>query len=114
MPLNQLEIQKSQKKPFQRQLANFGVEDLQFGLRELASGILVEGRDHILHGLQPPLRDLNRMHVKLLSQLRQCLLATQGNQRHLGLDLPRMAPSRLSHRHLHRRQSAPRTDDLYH
>src|SRR3546814_8451857 len=49
--------------------------------------------------LRPPSRDLVRMNVELLRQLRQRLLATDRRQGHLLLELPTVVPSGTS-RHL--------------
>jgi hypothetical protein len=40
-----------------------------------------------------PLRDLVRMHVKMLSQLRQRHLALDGRKRHLGLECRCVVPA---------------------
>src|SRR3546814_3471640 len=49
--------------------------------------------------LRPPSRDLVRMNVELLRQLRQRLLATDRRQGHLRLERPTVVPSGTS-RHL--------------
>src|SRR4249919_3730226 len=61
-------------------------------------GAITEDRRRALQELAAPLRDLVRMHVELLRQLRQRLLTLDGRYRHLRLEGRAVVPAR-SFRH---------------
>ena len=94
--------------------SNLGVQVFDFGLGGLGISPLIEDSGQVLHRLLLPRHNLVGMHIELLRQLRQCLVASQRGQRHPGLELRGMIASGSFQRHLHGRQSAHPTDDFYH
>src|SRR5450755_1945943 len=84
---------------FQRQLANLGLHVLR--ARTLFPAALLGRRqehpDRTLQQLRLPLRDLAAVHVVLLDQFRQRLVALQRRQGNLRLERRRVVPSRPSH-----------------
>src|ERR1019366_2752314 len=83
-----------QKIVHQRQLANLGVQRLHIDRRlRRCCAFRAENASGSFQQLGPPGRDLVRMNVKLLRQLRQRLLALHGSQRHLRLECRAVVPA---------------------
>ena len=79
--------------PLHHQLADLGVEFLHLAIAERVRRLGLAGEDpgHALHRLLLPGCDHRRMHAVLGAQLRHCPLSAQRFQRHLGLELSRIA-----------------------
>src|SRR3546814_5728370 len=86
-----------QKIVLQRQLPDLGVKLLHVHHRRRGARTAPEHLGGTVEKLRPPSRDLVRMNVELLRQLRQRLLATDRRQGHLRLERPTLVPSGPSH-----------------
>src|SRR3954467_10593341 len=70
------------------------MQDLDVDRRSrVGPGAITEDRRRALQELAAPLRDLVRMHVELLGQLGQRLLALDGRYRHLRLEGRTVVPA---------------------
>lgn len=102
----------SKKIVLQRQLPNLCVQRLHVHRRLGPPGPAVEHVRHPFEKLRCPLRDLVRMHVEVLRQVRERQIPLHGGQRHLRLEGRCVAPPGssghgplLSGRHPRRRQA---------
>jgi hypothetical protein len=87
-----------QKIILQGQLADLGVQRLQIDRRLAGRGRTTEDVGRSVQQLPSPLGDLRRVHLEVLRNLGHRLVASDGGQRHLGLECRRVvAPWSLAH-----------------